>query len=101
MRHEAEVVIEGSCDWRSGEAAEAAKREVRSSISQGAEDRKEAESYSTCRVVRTKGGPLDFEKGAELREEEVLPRQEEVFASAFICIYRRNCLALHEYDETL
>ena len=37
MRHEAEAIVEGSFDWRSGEAAEAAKREARSSISQGAE----------------------------------------------------------------
>ena len=83
------------------EVAKTKKREVRSNISQGAEDSKEVESYSRCRVVRTEGGPLDFEKGVELREEEVLPRQEEVFAGGFICIYGRNCSALHEYDETL
>ena len=27
MRHEAEAVVEGSVDWRSGEVAEEAKRE--------------------------------------------------------------------------
>ena len=32
MRHEAEAVLEGSVDWRSGEAAEEAKIGVRSSI---------------------------------------------------------------------
>ena len=40
------------------EVAKTTKREVRSSISQGAEDSKEAESYSRCRVVRTKLGPI-------------------------------------------
>ena len=36
------------------EVAEAAKREARSSISQGVEDGKESKRYSRCRVVRTK-----------------------------------------------